>query len=117
MSQAILDAFGLQGMQAGLPGILASIKVFSESDHTDDLKRIDVPTRIMHGDHDQIVPIAASAMVSATLAKGSALRVYPGFANGMCTVNKHQINTDLLALTRQRKRRQASRLSSFHPAH
>jgi non-heme chloroperoxidase len=70
VSQAILDAFWLQGMQAGLPGILASIKAFSESDHTDDLKRINVPTLILHGDDDQIVPIAASAMVSATLVKG-----------------------------------------------
>jgi non-heme chloroperoxidase len=100
VSQAILDAFWLQGMQAGLPGILASIKAFSESDHTDDLKRINVPTLILHGDDDQIVPIAASAMVSATLVKGSTLKVYPGFSNGMCTVNKNQINTDLLAFIR-----------------
>jgi len=100
VSQAILDAFWLQGMQAGIPGILASIKAFSESDHTDDLKTIDVPTLILHGDDDQIVPIAASAMVSATLVKGSTLKVYPGFSNGMCTVNKDQINTDLLAFIR-----------------
>jgi non-heme chloroperoxidase len=100
VSQAVLDAFWLQGMQAGIPGILASIKAFSESDHTDDLKRIDVPTLILHGDDDQIVPIAASAMVSATLVKGSTLKVYPGFSNGMCTVNKNQINTDLLAFIR-----------------
>jgi non-heme chloroperoxidase len=100
VSQATLDAFWLQGMQAGLPGILASIKAFSESDHTDDLKRIDVPTLIMHGDDDQIVPIAASAMVSATLVKGSTLKVYPGFSNGMCTVNKDEINADLLAFIR-----------------
>jgi len=100
VSQAVLDAFWLQGMQAGLPGILASIKAFSESDHTDDLKRIDVPTLILHGDDDQIVPIAASAMVSATLVTGSTLKVYPGFSNGMCTVNKDQINTDLLAFIR-----------------
>ena len=97
VSQAILDAFWLQGMQAGIPGILASIKAFSESDHTDDLKAIDVPTLILHGDDDQIVPITASAMVSATLVKGSTLKVYPGFSNGMCTINKDQINTDLLA--------------------
>ena len=100
VSQAVLDAFWLQGMQAGIPGILASIKAFSESDHTDDLKRIDVPTLILHGDDDQIVPIAASAMVSATLVKGSTLKVYPGFSNGMSTVNKDQINTDLLAFIR-----------------
>jgi non-heme chloroperoxidase len=97
VSQAVLDAFWLQGMQAGLPGILASIRAFSENDHTDDLKRIDVPTLILHGDDDQIVPIAASAMVSAALVKGSTLKVYPGFSNGMCTVNKDQINADLLA--------------------
>jgi hypothetical protein len=76
VSQAILDAFWLQGMQAGIPGILASIKAFSESDHADDLKTIDVPTLILHGDDDQIVPIAASAMVSATLVKGSTLKVF-----------------------------------------
>ena len=97
VSQAVRDAFWLQGMQAGIPGILASIKAFSESDHTDDLKTIDVPTLIMHGDDDQIVPIAASAMVSATLVKGSTLKVYAGCSNGMYTVNKDQINTDLLA--------------------
>jgi non-heme chloroperoxidase len=97
VSQAVRDAFWLQGMQAGIPGILASIKAFAESDHTDDLKTIDVPTLIMHGDDDEIVPIAASARVSATLVKGSTLKVYPGFSNGMCTVNKDQINTDLLA--------------------
>ena len=100
VSQAVLDAFWLQGMQAGIPGILASIKAFSESDHTNDLKRIDVPTLILHGDDDQIVPIATSAMVSATLVKGSTLTVYPGFSNGMCTVNKDQIKTDLLAFIR-----------------
>jgi non-heme chloroperoxidase len=97
VSQAVRDAFWLQGMQAGIPGILASIKAFSESDHTDDLKTIDVPTLILHGDDDQIVPIAASAMVSATLVKGSTLKVYAGCSNGMYTVNKEQINRDLLA--------------------
>jgi non-heme chloroperoxidase len=96
VSQAILDAFWLQGMRAGLPGVLASIKAFAESDHTEDLKRIDVPTLILHGEDDQIVPVAASAMVSAVLVKGSTLKVYPGLSNGMYTVNKDQINTDLL---------------------
>ena len=100
VSQAILDAFWLQGMRAGLIGILASIKAFAESDHSEDLRRIDVPTLILHGDDDQIVPVAASAMVSATLVKGSTLKVYPGFSNGMSTVNKDQINTDLLAFIR-----------------
>jgi non-heme chloroperoxidase len=90
-------------MRAGITGILASIKAFSESDHTEDLKTIDVPTLILHSDDDQTVPIAASAMVSATLVKGSILKAYPGFSNGMCTVDKDQINADLLA--RRRKNR------------
>src|SRR5260370_511687 len=85
---------------ADIPAIVAYIEAFSESDHRDDLKAIDVPTLILHGDDDQIVPITASAMVSATLVKGSTLKVYPGLSNGMCTVNKDQINTDLLAFIR-----------------
>ena len=96
VSQAILDAFWLQGMQAGLPGILASIKAFSESDHTDDLKTIDVPTLIMHGDDDQVVPIAITALVSSKLVKDATLKVYPGLPHGMCSTHKDLINADLL---------------------
>ena len=97
VSQGVGDAFWMQGMQAGFKGVIDCIKAFSETDFTEDLKRIDVPTLIMHGDDDQIVPIGASARLSATLVKNSTLKVYPGFSHGMCTVNKDQINADLLA--------------------
>jgi len=97
VSQGVRDAFWMQGMQAGFKGVIDCIKAFSETDFTGDLKRIDVPTLIMHGDDDQIVPIGASAMLSAKLVKGSTLKVYAGFSHGMCTVNKEQINADLLA--------------------
>jgi non-heme chloroperoxidase len=97
VSQGVRDSFWMQGMQAGFKGVIDCIKAFSETDFTEDLKKIDVPTLIMHGDDDQIVPIAASALLSAKLVKGSTLKVYPGLSHGMCTVNKDQINADLLA--------------------
>jgi len=97
VSQGLRDSFWLQGMQAGFKGVIDCIKAFSETDFTDDLKKIDVPTLIMHGDDDQIVPIAASAQLSAKLVKGSTLKVYPGQSHGMCSTNKDQINADLLA--------------------
>jgi non-heme chloroperoxidase len=97
VSQGVRDSFWMQGMQAGFKGVIDCIKAFSETDFTEDLKKINVPTLIMHGDDDQIVPIAASAMLSAKLVKGSTLKVYPGLSHGMCTVNKDQINADLLA--------------------
>jgi non-heme chloroperoxidase len=97
VSQGVRDAFWMQGMQAGFKGVIDCIKAFSETDFTEDLKRLDVPTLIMHGDDDQIVPIGASAMVSSKLVKGSTLKVYRGLSHGMCTINKDQINSDLLA--------------------
>jgi non-heme chloroperoxidase len=97
VSQGVRDSFWMQGMQAGFKAALDCIKAFSETDFTEDLKKIDVPTLIMHGDDDQIVPIGASAMLSSKLVKGAVLKVYPGFAHGMCTINKDQINSDLLA--------------------
>jgi non-heme chloroperoxidase len=97
VSQGLRDSFWLQGMQAGFKGVIDCIKAFSETDFTDDLKKIDVPTLIMHGDDDQIVPIGASAMLSAKLVKQSTMKVYPGLSHGMCSVNKEQINADLLA--------------------
>ena len=97
VSQGVRDVFFLQGMQAGFKGAVDCIKAFSETDFTEDLKRIDVPALILHGDDDQIVPIGASALLSAKLVKHSTLKVYPGFAHGMCTVKKDQINADLLA--------------------
>jgi non-heme chloroperoxidase len=97
VSQGIKDSFWLQGMQAGFKGALDCIKAFSETDFTEDLKKFDVPTLILHGDDDQIVPIGASAMLSSKLVKNATLKVYPGFSHGMCTINQDQINTDLLA--------------------
>ena len=84
-------------MQAGHKSAYDCIKAFSETDFTEDLKKFDVPTLILHGDDDQIVPIGASALASAKLVKGATLKVYPGFSHGMCTVNADQINADLLA--------------------
>jgi non-heme chloroperoxidase len=97
VSQGVRDSFWLQGMLAGHKNALDCIKAFSETDFTEDLRKIDIPTLIMHGDDDQIVPIGASAMQSAKLVKSSTLKVYPGLSHGMCTINKDQINADLLA--------------------
>jgi len=96
VSQGLRDSFWLQGMLAGFKGVIDCIKAFSETDFTEDLRKIDVPTLIMHGDDDQIVPIAASAMLSSRLVKGATLKVYPGLSHGMCSTNKDQINADLL---------------------
>jgi non-heme chloroperoxidase len=96
-SQGIRDSFWLQGMMCGHKAAFDCIKAFSETDFTEDLKRIDVPTLILHGDDDQIVPIGAAALLSSKLVKGASLKVYPGFPHGMCTVNQDQINSDLLA--------------------
>jgi len=97
VSEGVREAFWLQGMLAGHKNALDCITAFSETDFTADLKAIDVPTLIMHGDDDQIVPIGASAMLSSKLVKGSTLKVYPGLSHGMCTINKDLINADLLA--------------------
>jgi non-heme chloroperoxidase len=97
VSQGLRDSFWLQGMLAGFKGVIDCIKAFSETDFNDDLKRFDVPTLILHGDDDQIVPIGASAMLSSKIVKGSTLKVYPGFPHGMCSTQKDQINADLLA--------------------
>jgi non-heme chloroperoxidase len=97
VSQGVRDSFWMQGMQAGHKAALDCVKAFSETDFTEDLRKFDVPTLILHGDDDQIVPIGAAAMLSSKLVKGSTLKVYPGFSHGMCTINKDQINSDLLA--------------------
>jgi non-heme chloroperoxidase len=97
ISQGVRDSFWMQGMRAGMPASYFCIKAFSETDQTEDLKKFSVPTLIMHGDDDQIVPIGASALLSHKLVKGSTLKVYPGLPHGMCTVNKDLINHDLLA--------------------
>jgi non-heme chloroperoxidase len=97
VSEGVRNSFWLQGMMAGFPAAYFCIKAFSETDLTEDLKKFDMPTLIMHGDDDQIVPIGASAMLASKLVKGATLKVYPGLPHGMCTTHKDQINEDLLA--------------------
>ena len=97
VSQGLRDSFWLQGMLCGFPAAYECIKAFSETDFTEDLEKFDVPTLILHGDDDQIVPIGASALLSSKIVKGTTLKVYPGLPHGMCSTNKDQINADLLA--------------------
>jgi non-heme chloroperoxidase len=96
VSPGLRDAFWLQGMQAGFKSVFDCIAAFSETDFTADLKAFDVPTLILHGDDDQIVPIGASAVRSSELVKGARLKVYPGAPHGMCSTHKDEINADLL---------------------
>jgi non-heme chloroperoxidase len=95
ISEGLRDSFWLQGMKAGHKAVHDCIKAFSETDFTEDLKKFNVPTLILHGDDDQIVPIGAAAMQSSKLVKGATLKVYPGFPHGMCSTQKDQINADL----------------------
>jgi non-heme chloroperoxidase len=97
VSEGVREAFWRQGMVAGFPASYFCIKAFSETDLTADLAKVDVPTLILHGDDDQIVPIGASAMLSSKLVKNAALKIYPGAPHGMCTTHKDQVNADLLA--------------------
>ena len=97
ISEGVRESFWLQGMMAGFPASYFCIKAFSETDLSEDLKQFDVPTLILHGDDDQIVPIGAAAMRSAKLVNGATLKVYPGLPHGMCSTAKDQINADLLA--------------------
>jgi non-heme chloroperoxidase len=96
-SQGLRDSFWLQGMLGGVKGLYDCIKQFSETDFTADLRKINVPTLIIHGDDDQIVPIADSSMLSAKLVKGANLKIYPGAPHGLCSTHKNQVNEDLLA--------------------
>lgn len=96
ISEGLRESFWLQCSMAGLPAAYECIKAFSETDFTEDLKKFDVPTLILHGDDDQVVPIADSAMLSAKLIKNSILKVYPGLPHGMCQTHKDRINADLL---------------------
>jgi non-heme chloroperoxidase len=84
-------------MQAGFRGVIECIKAFSETDFTKDLEKFDVPTLILHGDDDQIVPIGASALLSSKIVKGATLKIYPGAPHGICSTHKDLINEDLLA--------------------
>ena len=100
VSQALRDSFWLQGMMGGLKNEYDCIKAFSETDFTEDLKSITVPTLVLHGDDDQIVPIDDSGRLSAQLIKGAVLKVYPGAPHGMCSTEKDKVNADILEFVR-----------------
>ncbi len=97
VSEGVRESFWLQSMMAGFPASYFCIKAFSETDLTEDLKKFDVPTLIMHGDDDQIVPIGASAMLSSKLIKNSQLKIYKGGSHGICQTQKEEVNQDLFA--------------------
>jgi non-heme chloroperoxidase len=108
ISEGVRESLWLQGMMAGMPASYFCIKAFSETDMTEDLKKIDVPTLILHGDDDQIVPIADSAMLSAKMVKNAELKVYQGAPHGMCTTEKDKVNRDLLAFIERKEARRAA---------
>src|SRR5262249_45689781 len=105
VSRGLRDAFWLQGMMAGFPAASVCIKTFSGTDLTRGVKKFDIPTLILHGDDDQIVPIGASAMQAAKLVKDATLKVYPGLPHGMCATHKEQINESVVNGQQQEKRR------------
>jgi non-heme chloroperoxidase len=92
----MIDWFWLQGMQAGHKNTFDCIKAFSETDFTEDLEKFDVPTLIIHGDDDQIVPIGAAGQAAAKLVKYPTLKIYPGAPHGLTETHKDQLNADLL---------------------
>jgi non-heme chloroperoxidase len=104
VSQGIRDHWWLQGMSGSVKAHYDCIKALSETDFTEDLKKIDVPTLVLHGDDDQIVPVTAAAPLSAKLIRNSTLKIYPGLPHGMCTTNPEQINTDILAFLKKSAR-------------
>ena len=97
ISEGVREAFWRQGMMAGFPASYFCIKAFSETDLTEDLKKMTVPTLIIHGDDDQIVPIADSALLSVKLVKNAILKVFRGASHGLCTTHKDEVNAELLA--------------------
>jgi non-heme chloroperoxidase len=107
VSDGLRHSFWLQSMLCGMPGAYDCIKAFSETDFTEDLKKFDVPTLILHGDDDQIVPIVAAALLSSKIVKGATLKVYPGAPHGMCSTLKDQVNEELLAFFKQSAKKAA----------
>jgi non-heme chloroperoxidase len=104
VSQGLRDSFWLQGMLAGFNAAFDCIKAFSETDFTEDLKKFDVPTLIIHGDDDQIVPIGAAAMLSSKIVKNAILKIYPGAPHGLCSTLKDQVNQELLEFLGQEQK-------------
>lgn len=116
VSQGLRDTFWLQSMMAGHNAVYECIKAFSETDFTEDLKKFDVPTLIIHGEDDQIVPIGVSAMLSSKIIRGAILKVYPGAPHGICSTHKDQINADLLAFIKGEAVPDTSMESGMKPA-
>src|SRR3984893_6618 len=108
VSEGVRESFWLQGMMAGFPAAYFCIRAFSETDQTEDLKKFDVPTLIMQGDDDQIVPFADSGLLQSKLIKGATLKVYKGAPHGLCTTIKDQVNADLLAFVERKEARRAA---------
>jgi non-heme chloroperoxidase len=100
ISEGVRESFWLQSMMAGFPASYFCIKAFSETDLTEDLKKIDVPTLVLHGDDDQIVPIGAAALLSSKIIKNAKLVIYKGAPHGMCTTLKDRVNDELLSFFR-----------------
>jgi non-heme chloroperoxidase len=100
VSQGMIHSWVRQGLMSGHKSAYDCIKAFSETDFTEDLKRIDVPTLIVHGDDDQVVPIANSALLAAKHIKGSTLRIYKGSSHALADTNKDELNADLLAFAK-----------------
>lgn len=100
ISDGVRESFWLQGMMAGMPASYFCVKAFSETDMTEDLKKFDVPTLVLHGDDDQIVPIADAGILTAKLVRNAELKVYQGAPHGMCTTLKDRVNEDLLAFAK-----------------
>jgi non-heme chloroperoxidase len=101
ISEGVRESFWLQGMMAGLPACYFCIKAFSETDLTEDLKKLGVPTLVLHGDDDQIVPIADSALLSAKIVKNAKLQVLKGAPHGLCTTHKDAVNEELITFIKQ----------------
>jgi len=95
ISEGVRESFWLQGMMCGFPGAYFCIKAFSETDQHEDLKKVDVPTLVLHGDDDQVVPINVGGMKSSKLIKNATFKVYKGAPHGMCTTHKNEVNEDL----------------------
>jgi non-heme chloroperoxidase len=112
ISEGVRDSFWFQGMMCSFPAAFYCVKAFSETDFTEDLKKVNVPTLILHGDDDQIVPINDSAMLSSKIIKNATLKVYKGAPHGMCTTHKQQVNEDLLAFIQGKITQEEARMTA-----
>lgn len=108
VSEGVRESFWLQGMMAGFPAAYLCIKAFSETDQTEDLKKFDMPTLIIQGDDDQIVPFADAGQLQSELIKGAILKVYKGAPHGLCTTHKDEVSADLLAFVERKEARRAA---------